>query len=144
MDVPSELVVTVDGQSSVGVLVQYEGPLLSLLAPSDVYAVIAPPASDRGPLTLFGANFGLRYRDGLPADHSVLIGNATCGAVTWVSDGEVVCTPVGEFVVGPHHATVVVAGRRSNSVPLPSQAVRGGGGAVLGVPRGCPMPRRTL
>jgi hypothetical protein len=107
VDRGSEVVVTVDGQSSAAWAFTYDPPVVSSVTPLVLNAV---PSASRPRLTVRGVNFGTRYRDGLTPNHTVMIGDVACGSLVWVSDSEVSCGVEGDLVTGVFPVSVAVAG----------------------------------
>jgi hypothetical protein len=118
VDTNSRVVVHVDGQSSAPAFLQYDPPVVTAVTPTIIDALAT---SQRQRITLRGRNFGVRYRDGMPSNHTLRIGSQPCGSVVWASDVEVSCTPGAdvEWEVGTHDVVLAVAGDASAPVPVP-------------------------
>ncbi len=116
IDVPSVVGVTVDGQASAPWPFVYDPPRVLAVTPGTIDAV---GANLQPPLALTGSNFGVRYRAGLPTNHTLLLGGLPCGAVAWVSNALLTCVPNHDFAPGVYNVTVVVAGAVSAPLPVP-------------------------
>ncbi len=111
VDATSDVVVTVDGQTSGSHQFVYAAPIISSVEPRVLDATPPSPSSTHsGRMVLRGVNFGVQYRPGMPLNHSVTIGHKTCGNVVWQSDSVVSCLPPGGFAVGYHNVTITVGG----------------------------------
>ncbi len=107
--------VTVDGQSSQPLAFAYDPPMVTQVVPAELLA-LAPAGRPR--LTLYGLNFGGRYRTDVRTVHEVTVGPLACGSVVWVGDSELSCVPEGEVITGPLNVTLTVAGEPSAPVTI--------------------------
>ncbi len=107
--------VVVDGQPSGAVPFAYDPPVVTAVAPTEMLA-LAPAGRPR--LTLYGMNFGERYRADVSTVHAVRVGPLHCGTVFWAGDGELSCEPEGEVAVGPADVVMTLAGNSSAPFPV--------------------------
>jgi hypothetical protein len=117
----SDVVVVVGGQWSAAYPFAYEAPVVHRVLPS----VLDAPASPARPrVTLRGRNFGSRYRDDVPTNHTVRLGPGACGDVAWASDSELSCRLEGDFVVGWYSLVLVVGGAPTATAPASAASVQ--------------------
>jgi hypothetical protein len=100
-----EAVVVQLDDSSNGLAVLYDSPLVTAVMPAVVSAV---PLNDGEPLFISGLNFGSGKGDILAeSPHVVTVGSVNCTNVQWVSDNCLTCAPLLErLLVGSHVVTV--------------------------------------
>jgi hypothetical protein len=127
LDLGSNVTVRVDGQRAAWARFRYDPPRLHRTAPAVLEATAGDASTPRTPLTVYGENFGVRYSPQAVGLHRVLLGGLPCGAVQWVGDGEVTCTPAATYLAGPSNVTVLVGLEQDASTALP---------VVLQCPRG--------
>lgn len=90
--------------ASNAVAFDYDAPVVLSVSPTSTSAL---PSVTRERLRVIGYNFGVVW-PGEAGPHSVAIGNATCAAVSWLSDSELLCLLDVELRVGSHAVTVAV------------------------------------
>jgi hypothetical protein len=117
VDGNSAVVVSVGAQPSASHPFSYAAPVLARVQPRVFEATVAVSSLGGGQLrlSLFGTNFGARYREGLPPNHTVTVGPRLCGSLVWASDSELSCVIEGDLAVGRHHVALTVGGVRANN-----------------------------